>query len=320
MNKHSLFSVLSGFVIPLLFITCGPIKPGAEKGSVKILSYNVRNCRGMDDITDYKRIADVIIRISPDIVALQELDSATRRSNGIVVLNELASLTGMYKTYGGSINYQDGKYGNGILTKEKPVKWNVVQLPGREEKRSLLIVELKDLVVCCTHFSLTEEDRLASVQIIYESLMGFSKPVFLAGDFNAVPGSEVINNIEKKWLMLNNPSLPTAPSNDPRRCIDYIFAANFTGHVFQSKHTSVEQEPVASDHLPVWVSVEYKKILLQSSTKRNRIIMTVNGPVPLKEMGTTLVHEHILVDFIGADSINDKRWDRSKVIDKSYHF
>ena len=49
------------------------------------------------------------------------------------------------------------------------------------------------------------------------------------------------------------------------------------------------------------------------STKHEGIIMTVNGPIPAREMGVTLVHEHILVDFIGADSITEQRWDKSKV-------
>lgn len=256
-----IFPILKGCLILILaFTACGPLNISTEKkqSTVKILSYNVRNCLGMDNITDYKRIADIITRVAPDVVVLQELDSATQRSKGIIVLNELASLTGMNKTYGASIAYQGGKYGNGILTKEKPVKWKVVPLPGREEKRSLLIVELNDYVICCTHFSLTEEDRIASVQIINGTLKDFSKLVFLGGDFNSVPGSEVIKNVEKKWLMLNNPELPTIPSNNPKRCIDYIFAANFTGHAFQTKQTIVEQEPVASDHLPVWVSIEFK--------------------------------------------------------------
>jgi endonuclease/exonuclease/phosphatase family metal-dependent hydrolase len=200
----------------------------------------------------------MILLIIPDAVTLQELDSATQRSNGIVVLNELASLTKMYKTFSASIAFQGGKYGIGILTKEKPLTWKIVALPGREERRSLLIVELNDYVICCTHFSLTEEDRIASVEVINNALKDFSKPVFLAGDFNSVPESEVIKNVKIKWFMLNNPALPTIPSNNPRRCIDYIFAENNKGYTFQTKQTIVEQEPVASDHLPVWVEVEIK--------------------------------------------------------------
>lgn len=48
---------------------------------------------------------------------------------------------------------------------------------------------------------------------------------------------------------------------------------------------------------------------------QQEFIMTVNGPIPLQEMGTTLVHEHILVDFIGADSTGYHRWDRREVMD-----
>lgn len=45
--------------------------------------------------------------------------------------------------------------------------------------------------------------------------------------------------------------------------------------------------------------------------------MTVRGPVKASEMGVSLTHEHILVDFIGADSINENRWDKRKVSGKA---
>jgi phosphotriesterase-related protein len=48
--------------------------------------------------------------------------------------------------------------------------------------------------------------------------------------------------------------------------------------------------------------------------------MTVNGPIKASQMGVTLVHEHVLVDFIGADSINEKRWDKVKVAEKVLPF
>lgn len=42
-------------------------------------------------------------------------------------------------------------------------------------------------------------------------------------------------------------------------------------------------------------------------------MMTVNGPVPLSEIGAVLVHEHILVDFSGADQAGGHRYDQDKV-------
>lgn len=45
-------------------------------------------------------------------------------------------------------------------------------------------------------------------------------------------------------------------------------------------------------------------------------IMTVSGEIAIRDMGTTLIHEHVLVDWIGADSTGYHRWDREKVIEQ----
>ncbi len=42
-------------------------------------------------------------------------------------------------------------------------------------------------------------------------------------------------------------------------------------------------------------------------------IMTVNGPIDSAELGRALTHEHILVDFIGAEGTGSHRWDREAV-------
>ena len=61
-------------------------------------------------------------------------------------------------------------------------------------------------------------------------------------------------------------------------------------------------------------------LLSRCTSENDEIIMTVNGPVPAGEMGVSLIHEHILVDFIGADSISYNRWDKSKVIEKAFPY
>lgn len=50
-----------------------------------------------------------------------------------------------------------------------------------------------------------------------------------------------------------------------------------------------------------------------SSSDNKDFIMTVNGPAALDSMGITLTHEHILVDFAGADNINSEKWDKNAV-------
>lgn len=49
-------------------------------------------------------------------------------------------------------------------------------------------------------------------------------------------------------------------------------------------------------------------------------IMTVLGPISPSEIGTTLAHEHILVDFIGADSTGYHRWEKEAVVEKALPF
>jgi len=56
-------------------------------------------------------------------------------------------------------------------------------------------------------------------------------------------------------------------------------------------------------------------LLISCQTKESGII-TVNGKISVDAMGKTLHHEHLLVDFIGADSIGYHRWNKAEVVEK----
>ena len=182
------------FVLLSFTIGCGGLgKSDAETFTVRVGSYNIHNAVGMDDKLDFDRIAKVIDDMDIDAIAIQELDSATERSNGLIVLDELAKRTNMVGTFNASIDFSGGKYGNGILTMKKPLNTKAIALPGREEERSLLIVEMEDYVFCCTHLSLNEADRQESMILIEQQARKYtSKPVLLAGDLNALPSSDEI--------------------------------------------------------------------------------------------------------------------------------
>ena len=121
----------------------------------------------MDWVVDYDRTANVIVKNQPDVVALQELDSMTGRSGRKYQLGELANRTNYYPIFGKAIDYDGGGYGVGMLVKEKPLNTKKIPLPG-EEPRVLLIVELENYVIACTHLDLEEEARLASIPLIIE--------------------------------------------------------------------------------------------------------------------------------------------------------
>jgi phosphotriesterase-related protein len=45
------------------------------------------------------------------------------------------------------------------------------------------------------------------------------------------------------------------------------------------------------------------------ASRPEAVVMTVRGPIPPAAMGRTLPHEHVLVDFIGADGVSPDRYD-----------
>ena len=56
----------------------------------------------------------------------------------------------------------------------------------------------------------------------------------------------------------------------------------------------------------------------QQSDKQN--LITVAGEIPIEEAGITLIHEHVMVDWIGADSSGYHRWEKSEVVDRALPF
>lgn len=250
-------------------------KGAREDNTLRIMSYNIRNGRGMDDVSNFQRTADVINKVRPNVVAVQEVDSVTGRSGQTDVLRVLADKTLMFPIYAPAIDYDGGKYGIGMLAKEKPLGYRYLALPGREEERVLLIVEFEKYIYCCTHLSLTGEDRLASLDIIRREAAKANKPLFIAGDFNAHPDSEVIKGIQKDFVILTNTKQPTFPADEPTETIDYIAAYAKDTTAFTRLSSWVVNEPAASDHRPIVTDI----VFMQPADKIFRTEPYLQNPV-----------------------------------------
>lgn len=227
-----------------------------SQNSLRLMTYNIKNANGMDDVCDFQRIADVINHIHPEVVALQELDSMTHRSGQKYVLGEIARRTQMHAYFAPAIDYDGGKYGIGLLSKQVPVSLKTIALPGREEARTLIMAEFDDYIYCCTHLSLTEEDRMNSIGLIKKLASESRKPFFLAGDMNAEPESAFIKELEKDFRILSNPRQATFPAPEPKETLDYIAVLknNQAGNINVTS-AQVLNEPMASDHRPVVINL-----------------------------------------------------------------
>ena len=240
--------------ISLIFITIASfwLIMALKPVQVKIMSYNVRHCAGMDLVVDYDRTAEVITDNQPDVVAIQELDSMTGRSGRKYQLEELANRTNYYPVFGKAIDYDGGGYGVGVLIKEQPLSTKWIPLPG-EEPRVLLVVELKDYVIACTHLDLEEAERLASAPLIIEEAQRWEKPFILAGDWNDTPESQLLKELTK-YFTINSGTDFTFPADVPNECIDYV--ATYNSHSAKTLESVVVDEPEASDHRPLMVKIQ----------------------------------------------------------------
>lgn len=223
---------------------------------IRLMTYNVRNCRGMDDSVDYRRVAETILKVAPDVVAVQELDSMTDRYPGVDVIAVLGELTSMHTTYAPAIDYRGGKYGIGILSREVPLSVHRVALPGKKEDRALVIAEFDKYYFCSTHLSLRKRSRLESAFIIGNMADRFKdKPLFLAGDFNAEPYEESTMYMDRRFTQLNDPADKTFPADKPREQIDYIYVYDNEAVSYSLLDVEVVGDSVSSDHRPVYADV-----------------------------------------------------------------
>jgi endonuclease/exonuclease/phosphatase family metal-dependent hydrolase len=251
--KH--ISTLLAILAFVTFYSCAP-----RQVQTRLLCYNVHNCVGLDGELSVERIARIINEADVEAVAIQELDSMTTRYPGHDMLSEVAALTDMYPTYAPTIDYRGGKYGIGMLTREKPLSYRQVPLPCRSEPRALLIVELEDYYYCCTHLSLHEEDRVKSISIIVNELSQLDKPAIIAGDFNALPNSMPMQFLARQFQVFPKSGVSfTFPANKPTREIDYIALYSGGGATANVLYHEVLSAPVESDHAPIVARVEITK-------------------------------------------------------------
>lgn len=279
-------------------------KSERESNTLRIMSYNIRGGRGMDNVFDLQRTADVINRVGPDVVAVQEVDSVTGRSGQRDVLRELGELTLMFHTYAPAIDYDGGKYGIGMLSKEKPLSYRYLSLPGREEERVLLFVEFENYVYGCTHLSLTEEDRMKSLPILKKEAAGIHKPLFIAGDMNAAPEDAFIRELQKDFVILTNTKIKTFPAPTPRETLDYIAAFAKDTTVFVRLSTQVTDEPVASDHRPVVADIVFKQPVSRIFSTQPYLQNPVGNGITV--MWQTTVPTYSWVEY-GTDKENLKK-------------
>ncbi|MES2860631.1 MAG: endonuclease/exonuclease/phosphatase family protein [Pseudomonadota bacterium] len=240
---------------------------------MRLLTYNVHRCVGVDKKLDVERVVGVIAELDPDIVCLQELDVGRARTGGVDQARAIAERLSMSFRFNAAMRVEAEEYGDAILTRlpERLVKTGplptVRGIPGLEPRGAVWVridVGGVDLNVLTTHLGLVpREQRLQAAALIGKEWLGHpdcAGPTILAGDFNATSITRPYqaltrNHADCQRALGLRPTLKTFPSGFPSIRID---------HVFVSPHIRVTKvrapfsplSRMASDHLPLVVDFE----------------------------------------------------------------
>ena len=239
-------------ILSLIF-TCGLLSAAEPATEIRVLCWNLHHGVGEDGKLDLARIAALIKAQQPDVVALQEVDNKCRRSGSVDQAAELAKLTGMSGVFGKAMDHDGGEYGQAILSKHPIGATKVHRLPGDGEPRigfeALVTIGGKPLRMVSVHLDHQQDARrLKQAEALAAALGQGELPIILAGDFNDVPGSPVLQAFGAGWTaMAKKEPVFTAPASKPAAEIDHVLlrACEARGLL------EVLPEAVASDHRPL---------------------------------------------------------------------
>lgn len=236
--------------------------------TIRVMCYNVHHCNppSKPGVIDIDAVAIAIQDQNPDLVALQEIDVNTGRSGRFNQAEELARKLNMKFFFGKAIDHDGGDYGVAILSKYPVSEPRVFRLPTEAgtngEPRVLTTVKVmlpegKSIRFGSTHLDAQKEpvNRELQIKEINRISAGEVLPFILAGDFNAAPGSGVINHLDQRFMRTCQSCEPTVPVNNPSKTIDFISFSPALN--FKVISHAVVPEHYASDHLPVIAVLQY---------------------------------------------------------------
>lgn len=221
--------------------------------TVRLATWNIRKCIGLDRRRDPHRIARTIAGLEADVVVLQEADKRLGSRPAALTRSIVESETGLRPADAGGHEASIGFHGNAVLlTPEIKVKDRLLlHLPGIEP-RGALILDLEGKVnmrVVAVHLGLMRASRRAQLATIRTRLESMpERPTVVLGDFNEWSSNRGLEPLTGFDVHAPGRSFHAAR---PVAALDRIAIDT----AFELRDAAVVENPetrIASDHLPVW--------------------------------------------------------------------
>lgn len=230
----------------------------AGPSRLRVLTWNVHGCVGVDGRHDVDRVSNQVRALAPDIAAFQEVDSRRPIGDGGAVYDVLRDAVGDHGHDAWAISGADGHYGQ-ILASRFPLEDKEVHdisIPGREPRKVMsarIRLPRASLRIVATHLGLQRRERRHQLDALREIVCAdLSAPILLLGDLNewCLP----------RWtqrrlarLFDGRSNHASFPSRFPLFALDRIWCR--PGELLIRSWPALEASG-ASDHLPVLAELD----------------------------------------------------------------
>lgn len=234
---------------------------------MRFLLYNMRYATGprmhncmRSSHRNLQRITSFIKGLEPDLVGLIEVDQGSYRTGGLNQVEFMANSLGHYHSHAVKYGQESfwrhipviKKQGNAFLARDR-IRNETFHFFQQGMKRLVIELDLEHVVVYLAHLSLGARARHQQLGALYELVKKTDRPCVVAGDFNMLWGEREIDMfLAASGLQnANLNGLPTYPSNNPRRHLDFFLHSK----KIQVRKFQVPLVPF-SDHLPLVVDFD----------------------------------------------------------------
>src|SRR6185436_21138718 len=234
--------------------------------TLRVATYNIHRCRGLDGRTLPARIADVIRTIDPDLIALQEVIGAGHASAGHA--EELGALLGMGWVMAPARHLRGSLFGNVVMSRLPMQHHSQYDLSWRTcEPRCCQRVDIAigddTLHLYNVHLGTAYLERRFQAErlgaIVHDRRVG--QPKVVLGDFN-----EWMRGLATQMLSERLNSIDLRGHLRRRRTYPGVFPVLHLDHIYYEGEVQVmrwelprtRRSLIASDHLPLVAELRVK--------------------------------------------------------------
>lgn len=231
--------------------------PDLNPWPLTIATYNIHAAVGCDGRFAPERVAQVLLELNADIIALQEVPLGGSQTPNVLAL--LQQATGYVAAEGPACDLPERRFGNAVLSRYPILSMRSIDLSfGSREPRGALDADVDChghlLRVVATHLGLRPAERRAQIRKLLQMFDTEEMPVILLGDINEwfVWGRAL------RWLVSHFQAVPaprTFPSRRPLFALDRIWIRPRHRLVHVEVHASPLAR-IASDHLPLIAHID----------------------------------------------------------------